>query len=911
MALNIPLFFKKSFGKSLRIAFAIAMSILLAIALLSYNSLQRLINNSRQVEHTNLVLSKLEEIISVVKEVESSQRSFVLKNDAAFLMPYYNAHKNVQDSFTAIDDLLKNNPVQQQRLDSLKKVINNRLDLIEKEIADHNAGLSENVALILEGKLVMDQVRRLVNEMKDEELALLREGSRATQRYAKVTPALVILFSLAAFFTALLAYLRMHSDYKLLQATKEELSGSKEELQQAQNHLQGLLDTSPNGVVLFKAIRNKWGKITDFELMLLNPSAQKMTGLGQESIGKHMSVLFPDNMQPGRFEMYKEVVDTGLVLNLEYYSEIYEKWFYVIGVKYEDGLTATFTNITDRKRAELELVSKHKELQLTMAELNKAKERLTILNRELERRVQERTRALELAHQEANLERNKLKTLFMQAPALLSITRGEDFVYELANNLYLQTMGCTESIEGKTINEVLPGLEPAVLQVLKSVLYTGQRYIGNDFPITLDWDHKQVAYTKYFNLVFEPVTTADGAIDGLLTLGYEVTEHVMARRQIKESSERFLLVLESIPHMAFTALPGGEHTFYNKQWYNYTGKAEEELISKGWLAAVNSDDRPFVTSSWESSLSEGTPLELECRLEGVDRASHWHLIKAVPICSEKGEVTLWVGTCTNIHDQKLAKEELGIKNEELLKINADLDNFIYRASHDLKSPISNIEGLTSVLYRKLDGRVDATEKTMLELISASVGKFKKTIQELTDIAKVQKGLSDEAEQVSFEAVLQDVKEEVAGLILKTGAVVEDNLQVQHIHYPRHDLRSIVYNLLSNAVKYSSPERLPVVIVRTLQDEEYTVLQISDNGLGLTKVQQSKLFEMFKRLHSHVEGTGIGLYIVKRIVENKGGYIKVESQPGQGTTFKVYLKPVPVLLKPVEINLMGDDVVLND
>jgi len=105
-------------------------------------------------------------------------------------------------------------------------------------------------------------------------------------------------------------------------------------------------------------------------------------------------------------------------------------------------------------------------------------------------------------------------------------------------------------------------------------------------------------------------------------------------------------------------------------------------------------------------------------------------------------------------------------------------------------------------------------------------------------------------------------------------------------FSRKNLRSIFYNLVSNAIKYRHANRNPIISLRTYHEKEFIVLKIEDNGLGIKEEDYHKLFEMFKRLHSHVEGSGIGLAIVKRIIENYGGKINVSSKLGEGTTFKI-------------------------
>ncbi|RYF88588.1 MAG: PAS domain S-box protein [Chitinophagaceae bacterium] len=230
--------------------------------------------------------------------------------------------------------------------------------------------------------------------------------------------------------------------------------------------------------------------------------------------------------------------------------------------------------------------------------------------------------------------------------------------------------------------------------------------------------------------------------------------------------------------------------------------------------------------------------------------------------------------------------ELLHTNEELQRINIDLDNFVYSASHDLKSPITNIEGLSRALQDTLKEKLDEEEKQLLHLMEGSVHKLRKTVQELTEITKVQKQIQDEDELLYFNEILADVLNDINQLVEESKAEIITRFEVAGINYARKNLRSILYNLVSNAIRYRASDREPRIIVSTCSGNGKTVLSVQDNGLGIAKKQQHKLFTMFMRLHNHVEGSGIGLYIVKRIIENNGGRIEVESEPGVGSTFKV-------------------------
>jgi signal transduction histidine kinase len=236
--------------------------------------------------------------------------------------------------------------------------------------------------------------------------------------------------------------------------------------------------------------------------------------------------------------------------------------------------------------------------------------------------------------------------------------------------------------------------------------------------------------------------------------------------------------------------------------------------------------------------------------------------------------------------------ELGESNQQLRLINSDLDNFIYTASHDLKAPISNIEGLLQALLRSLPSETLKSERNerILHLMQGSIDRFKKTISNLTEITKLQKENSQEVTLVNISEVIEEVILDLEPLIQTTGARLEKGIQNNFpLHFSHKNLRSIIYNLLSNALKYHSPERNPLVQIHCQKTEDFVILIVQDNGLGMNLSDDSTIFGMFKRLHDHVEGAGIGLYMVKKILDNAGGRIEVESQEGKGSIFKVFFK----------------------
>jgi PAS domain S-box-containing protein len=359
-------------------------------------------------------------------------------------------------------------------------------------------------------------------------------------------------------------------------------------------------------------------------------------------------------------------------------------------------------------------------------------------------------------------------------------------------------------------------------------------------------------------------------------------------------------LLEGIPQIAWTADAHGTNTYRNGRWFDFIGlDATGTLNVHELLDHVHPDDVAAAEARWQQCLRTQEPFEVECRLRNQAGHYRWMLGRALPSRNERGDVIQWIGTYTDIHEHKLALEhidqaqqQLRDNNEQLTRANVDLDNFIYTASHDLKAPISNIEGLLDALLSELPAESTAgPEVTMiLELMQDSVNRFKKTIGHLTDVSKLQKEHGQPVETVNLAAVIEDVRLDLEPSVQECSAQLEvdvaPNLTVQ---FSEKNLRSVVYNLLSNALKYCDPARPAHVQVRTRHEAGYLVLEVQDNGLGLDGPSQQKLFGMFQRFHDHVEGSGIGLYMVKKMVENADGRIRVQSEPGRGSTFAVYFR----------------------
>jgi two-component system, chemotaxis family, CheB/CheR fusion protein len=229
--------------------------------------------------------------------------------------------------------------------------------------------------------------------------------------------------------------------------------------------------------------------------------------------------------------------------------------------------------------------------------------------------------------------------------------------------------------------------------------------------------------------------------------------------------------------------------------------------------------------------------------------------------------------------------ELKRVQDKLTRINSDHDTFIYSASHDLKGPLANVSGLIASLKDVNDPQA---AKQITGLIDESVSKLKETINELSDISKIENEI-DERENINLKDLLEEVELSIKDTLLKSKAKINIDFKETEIPFSRKNLRSILLNILSNAIKYRSPDRELELNIRSEKSNGFIILSVQDNGLGLDKNKIGEIFSKFKRRHDHVEGSGIGLYLVKKIITNAGGKIEVESELGKGSTFSVYFK----------------------
>lgn len=235
--------------------------------------------------------------------------------------------------------------------------------------------------------------------------------------------------------------------------------------------------------------------------------------------------------------------------------------------------------------------------------------------------------------------------------------------------------------------------------------------------------------------------------------------------------------------------------------------------------------------------------------------------------------------------------------KELEKLNSQHQTLMFSLSHDIRQPISAItllaDGLDQAHKKGDTQQFDKWIKTLKESSKALASLVDDFTTENEEIGKEE--LPDQKVNIQeiFGNVLTALKSEIK---LHKIRIIKD-IQVSEVSFPKNHLRSIIYNLLHNAIKYRDISRISEIRITTKTIEEFLILTVADNGPGIAKEDQKRIFEKSSRIRKDITGTGMGLYIAKKMIVSHGGKIELESKPGEGTVFKVYFRK-NACIKPI-------------
>ncbi len=263
------------------------------------------------------------------------------------------------------------------------------------------------------------------------------------------------------------------------------------------------------------------------------------------------------------------------------------------------------------------------------------------------------------------LERNAkmIQSLYMNTPAFVATFRGPKHIYDLVNPSYQKLFG-SRKIVGKPMLEALPELVGQGFdKILDNVYKTGEIFVGKEVLISLAYDEGLQPAERYFNFSYQPIYNEDEKITGILVFGYEVTELVISRKKQVEIDKTFRMLTDAMPQKMWTADKNGNVNYFNQQWFDYTHKKFSELKGVGWEKIIHRDDWAHNKLTWKNSIETGNDFQLEHRFLCHDGTYRWHLSRGHAQKDENGKTVVWIGTHTDIDEQKLSEEKIRIAEE--------------------------------------------------------------------------------------------------------------------------------------------------------------------------------------------------------------------------------------------------------
>ena len=373
----------------------------------------------------------------------------------------------------------------------------------------------------------------------------------------------------------------------------------------------------------------------------------------------------------------------------------------------------------------------------------------------------------------------------------------------------------------------------------------------------------------------------------------DVATHALAK-----SEERLKLALEASSDGLWDWDVQANTAHFSPRWKAILGYADDELADsfETWYQRLHPEDQPRARAAQQAHFDDpARAYEPEYRMR--HKNGNWVWIQSRGKVVERdaaGQPQRMVGTITDITARKRAEAERERLLAELTAANVEMENFVYTISHDLKSPLITIGGFASLVEKdiaKLDG--EAAADSIAE-IKKAVADMQVLIENLLQLARLGH-VAGEAREVDINALLDERRVRCARQIKQTHATIHIAPDIPRLWVDPVRLGEVLQNLVDNALKYHRPGVPPEIEIGWRHEGKWFRLYVRDNGIGIKKEYQERIFELFQRLDSHTDGTGVGLTISRRIIESHGGHLTAESEPGQGSTFWIAL-PESVMVK---------------
>jgi PAS domain S-box-containing protein len=529
-----------------------------------------------------------------------------------------------------------------------------------------------------------------------------------------------------------------------------------------------------------------------------------------------------------------------------------------------------------------------------------------------------------IARKKIEESEQKFRSLVEQAPVAISVIQGNDYVMELVNSSMEEILQKPAAdLLQRPVFETMPetrhqGFE----QLLQHVYRTGERVTANEYPLQLKRNGEMA--NRYVNFVYEPIKEVNGTVSGVMTVAIDVTEQVTARRRIEESSEELQLAIAVADLGTFRIDLYSGRGDYSQQVMEWFGLDRQGITIDEFISFIHEDDRAVVAAVLERSYrnEDNGRHDLTYRVvHPRERVLRYLRSSGRTYFADDGKPYLLIGMIQDItaqvqYQKRLIESEAELQkrvaertlelqnlNNELQRTNANLEEFAYAASHDMKEPIRKIHLFCDRLKGELNEKLTENQRHLFSRVENASRRMNTLIEDLLTYSTISKGVSNLEEvdlQQKIKKVLEDLEVEIEE---KNAKILVGPLPVITGH--RRQMQQLFQNLISNALKYSKPGQTPqielcsrivdgseVALPLLQQDaqKQYHLIEVKDNGIGFEQEDAERIFHVFTRLHGNAEykGTGVGLSIVKKVAENHQGFCWAEGKPGEGATFSILL-----------------------
>lgn len=473
---------------------------------------------------------------------------------------------------------------------------------------------------------------------------------------------------------------------------------------------------------------------------------------------------------------------------------------------------------------------------------------------------------------------------------------------------YLEIFGYKEYVPISHA-DLIKHLHPDDLGIRLKAFEDAKQTGSLQYEARLIWSDNSIHWMEGKGKMFFDKDNQPSRVMGIIR---DITAEKNHRVELEESEQKFRLLANSMAQQVWTADTQGNLNYFNQSVFDFSGLTLEQIIKDGWLQIVHPEDREENIQQWIKAISTGKDFLFEHRFRRYDGEYRWQLSRAIPQKDEHGNIQMWVGTSTDIQNQKIfanelerqvqeRTKELAQNNIELEKTNKELEAFAYISSHDLQEPLRKIQTFATRLLDKEYNNLSENGKDHFRRMQNAAERMQTLINDLLAYSRTNT-FERKYEKINLNKMIEEVKEDMQEELLQKNATLEA-AQLCEINIIPFQFRQLLHNLISNSLKFSNPNRAPHLKIKNkigkgiefkndklLDSTTYCHISISDNGIGFEQHFSEKIFELFQRLHGKNEynGTGIGLAIVKKIVENHNGIITAKGQLNKGATFDIYL-----------------------